>query len=123
MLYKKKKGTSNYNYVVDYVCSTLGIIFCGLLFSLLLGYSIATIQLLIVNRVIQNYILLTIILVVLPIIPAFFLVYVIRIYLRNLKRKSDDIVNEKELDKSINNENIVSKIKNYDEIELVKKNG
>lgn len=127
LVYKKKKGTYYYNYVVDYVYSTLGIIFCGLLFCLLFGYSIATIQLLIVNKIISRYILFVIILVILPIVPSFFLVYVIRVYIKNLKRKSrldNDLENKekehleyvKEKEKQKNN-------KNYDEIELVKKNG
>lgn len=49
LFYKKKKGTYYYDYVVDYVYSTLGIVFCSLLFCLLLGYSIATLQILNTN--------------------------------------------------------------------------
>ena len=96
LLYKRKKGTYYYNYVVDYVYSTLGILFCGLLFCLLYGYSIATLQILIVNKILSKYIILAIILVILPIIPSCFLVYVIKIYIKNLKRK--DIL-DKELEK------------------------
>ncbi|MBR3661583.1 MAG: hypothetical protein IKN63_06795 [Bacilli bacterium] len=102
LVYRKKKGTKYYNYIVDYVYSTLGIIFCGQLFCLLFGYSIATMQILIVNRILNDYILLAVILVILPIIPTFFLVYVTIIYLKNLKRKE--------------------KIDNNEEIKLIKKN-
>lgn len=87
LLYRKQKGTYYYHYVVDYVYSTLGIIFCSLLFCLILGYSIATIQILMVNDVIREYMLLAIIIGILPIIPSVFLVYVLRIYIKNLKRK------------------------------------
>ena len=88
ILYRRKKGTRYYNYVVDYVYSTLGIVFCGLLFCLILGYSIATLQILIVNRIISNYVLLAVVLAILPFIPAAFLIYVVRVYIRNLKRKN-----------------------------------
>lgn len=85
--YNKKKGTYYYNYVMDYVYSTFGIVFCSLLFCLLVGYSIATLRILIINDAIARYLLLAIILVILPIIPTFFLIHVIRIYIKNLKRK------------------------------------
>lgn len=97
-LYRKKKGTYYYNYVVDYVYSTLGVLFCSLLFCLLLGYSIATIQILSEANVIQNNILMFIVLLILPIIPTIFLGYVLKIYIKNLKRKRilDDALEEKE---------------------------
>ena len=87
LIYKKKKGTYYYNYVVDYVYSSLGIIFCSLLFSMLLGYTIATLQILYVSGVLTQNILPVIMLIVLPIIPACFLIYVLRIYVKNLRRK------------------------------------
>lgn len=87
LLYSKKKGTYYYNYVVDYVYSTLGVIFCSLLLCLLLGYSIATIQILIQANVFQDRIFLVIILFILPLIPLGFLIYVLKIYIKNLKRK------------------------------------
>ena len=77
LLYSKKKGTYYYNYVVDYVYSTLGVIFCSLLLCLLLGYSIATIQILIQANVFQDRIFLVIILFILPLIPLGFLIYVL----------------------------------------------
>ena len=97
-LYRKKKGTYYYNYVVDYVYSTLGVLFCSLLLCLLLGYSIATIQILSEANVIQNNILMFIVLLILPIIPTIFLTYVLKIYIKNLKRKRilDDALEEKE---------------------------
>ena len=100
ILYRKKKGTYYYNYVVDYVYSTLGIIFCSLLFCMLLGYSIATLQILYVTNVLIKNIIPLIILIVLPIIPSFFLVYVIRIYIKNLKRKNilDEALDEREFE-------------------------
>ena len=58
LVYHRKKGTYYYNYVVDYVYSTLGVLFCSLLLCLLLGYSIATIQILSEANVIQNNILM-----------------------------------------------------------------
>lgn len=145
LIYRRKKGTYYYNYVVDYVYSTLGIIFCGLLFCLLLGYCIATLQLLIVNRIIYAYLLLGIFLVILPIIPFSFLVYVIIVYLKNLKRKSRldaDLENKEQIKvqniqettensiptNEIQNQNIETQVNkksmivNYD-IEPVKKNG
>lgn len=85
--YNKKKGTYYYNYVMDYVYSTFGIVFCSLLFCLLVGYSIATLRILIINDAIERYLLLAIILVILPIIPTIFLIHVIKIYIKNLKRK------------------------------------
>ena len=36
LFYKRRKGTLYYDYVVDFVFSTLGIIFCALLFTLIL---------------------------------------------------------------------------------------
>ncbi len=87
IFYKKKKGTYYYNYVVDYVYSTLGIIFCGLLFCLLFGFSIATIQIMYTFGNLKTYPLLVVLLVILPLIPSCFLVYMIKIYLKNLKRK------------------------------------
>lgn len=101
LLYHKKKGTYYYNYVVDYVYSTLGIIFCSLLFCLLLGYSIATIQILYMTEIIKEHLLLVIFVLVLPFIPTGFLIYILRIYVKNLKRKEhlDEAleVREKEL--------------------------
>lgn len=116
LVYRRKKGTYYYDYVVDYVYSTLGIIFCGLLLCLLLGYSIATFQILYINNALTSYILLDIILVILPIIPASFLVYVTKIYLKNLKRKEI-------LDNDINGDVAKKNILNnkYEDIELVKK--
>ena len=87
LLYKNKKGSYYYNYVVDYVYSTLGIVFCSLLFCLLLGYSIATIEIIASAKLISTYLILVIVLIILPVVPACFLVYVIKVYLRNLKRK------------------------------------
>ena len=100
LFYKKKKGTYYYDYVVDYVYSTLGIVFCSLLFCLLLGYSIATLQILNANGVLTENLILTIILFILPIIPSCFLVYVIIIYVKNLKRKQrlDDNILEQEVE-------------------------
>ena len=92
LLYSKKKGTYYYNYVVDYVYSTLGVIFCSLLLCLLLGYSIATLQILIQAKVAKDSIFLVIVLVILPLIPLAFLIYVLKIYIKNLKRK--DILDE-----------------------------
>lgn len=98
LVYHRKKGTYYYNYVVDYVYSTLGVLFCSLLLCLLLGYSIATIQILSEANVIQNNILMFIVLLILPIIPTIFLGYVLKIYIKNLKRKRilDDALEEKE---------------------------
>ena len=98
LVYHRKKGTYYYNYVVDYVYSTLGVLFCSLLFCLLLGYSIATIQILSEANVIQNNILMFIVLLILPIIPTIFLGYVLKIYIKNLKRKRilDEALEEKE---------------------------
>ena len=87
LFYRNKKGTYYYNYVVDYVYSTLGIVFCSLLFCLLLGYSIATIQIITEASLINKYLVLVIILIVLPVVPSCFLVYVLMIYIKNLKRK------------------------------------
>lgn len=87
LIYRRRKGTYYYDYVLDYVYSTLGILFCSILFCLLLGYSIATIQILTVNGVLKEHLLLTFVVAVLPIIPTCFLIYVIKIYLTNLKRK------------------------------------
>ncbi len=87
LLYRNKKGSYYYNYVVDYVYSTLGIVFCSLLFCLLLGYSIATIEIITSAKLISTYLILVIVLIILPVVPACFLVYVIKVYLRNLKRK------------------------------------
>ena len=61
--------------------------FCSLIFCLLLGYSIATLQILNTNGVLTDNLILTIILFILPIIPSCFLVYVVTIYVKNLKRK------------------------------------
>ena len=88
IFYRKKKDSYYYNYVVDYVYSTLGIIFCSLLLCLLLGYSIATIQIIIQTGLLENYLFLTIILIILPIVPFGFLIYVIKIYLHNAKQKA-----------------------------------
>ena len=98
LVYHRKKGTYYYNYVVDYVYSTLGVLFCSLLLCLLLGYSIATIQILSEANVIQNNILMFIVLLILPIIPTIFLGYVLKIYIKNIKRKRilDDALEEKE---------------------------
>ena len=116
LVYKNKKGTYYYDYVVDYVYSTLGIVFCGLLLCLLLGYSIATIKVLIMNNAFKDYIILDIILIILPIIPASFLVYVLKVYFKNLKRKEKLDNGEKDNDKENINKNIL-----YDDIMLVKK--
>ena len=143
LIYKKKKGTYYYNYVVDYVYSTLGIIFCALLVALLFGYSIATLQILFVNNVIKDYLILTIILFILPIIPTCFLVYVIKIYIDNLKRKErldkdlennlkEEIKNNEVSNQEVNNLDISNKVDNdttnvnnnpftLEEVELVKK--
>ena len=100
-LYRNKKGTYYYNYVVDYVYSTLGVIFCSLLLCLLLGYSIATIQILNEANVIKNNIIILLVLIILPVIPSVFLGYVLKIYIKNIKRKKvlDEALEEKELDK------------------------
>ena len=109
--YRRKKGTYYYDYVLDYVYSTLGILFCSLLFCLLLGYSIATMQLLIVNKVIKDHLLLTFVVAFLPVIPTCFLIYVIRVYLKNLKRKErlDEkfVSKEEELKKKTNSTSLV----------------
>ena len=98
LVYHRKKGTYYYNYVVDYVYSTLGVLFCSLLLCLLLGYSIATIQILSEANVIQNNIIMFIVLLILPIIPTIFLGYVLKVYIKNLKRKRvlDNALEEKE---------------------------
>lgn len=98
-LYRNKKGTYYYNYVVDYVYSTLGVIFCSLLLCLLLGYSIATIQILNEANVIKNNIIILLVLIILPVIPSIFLGYVLKIYIKNIKRKKvlDEALEEKEL--------------------------
>ena len=98
LVYHRKKGTYYYNYGVDYVYSTLGVLFFYLLICLLLGYSIATIQILSEANVIQNNILMFIVLLILPIIPTIFLGYVLKVYIKNLKRKRilDDALEEKE---------------------------
>lgn len=98
-LYRNKKGTYYYNYVVDYVYSTLGVIFCSLLLCLLLGYSIATIQILNEANVIKNNIIILLVLIILPVIPSVFLGYVLKIYIKNIKRKKvlDEALEEKEL--------------------------
>lgn len=100
LAYHRKKGTYYYNYVVDYIYSTLGVLFCSLLLCLLLGYSIATIQILSEANVIQNNILMFIVLLILPIIPTIFLGYVLKVYIKNLKRKRilDDALEEKEME-------------------------
>ena len=107
ILYKRKKGSYYYDYVVDYVYSTLAIIFCSLLFCLLFGYSIATFQILIVNGVLMRYIVLAILITILPIIPACFLVYVLKIYLKNLKRKDelDEKLDKKDLEFELKKKN------------------
>ena len=99
-LYRKKKGTYYYDYVVDYVYSTLGIIFCSLLLCLLLGYSIATIQIMMSTGVLKDHFLLTLVIAILPIIPSCFLVYILKIYIKNLKRKErlDEALEERELE-------------------------
>lgn len=99
-LYRRKKGTYYYNYVVDYVYSTLGILFCSLLFCLLLGYSIATIKVLIISDAIKEYLWLAIIIGILPLVPTSFLIYVINIFLKNLKRKEklDEALEEHEFE-------------------------
>ncbi len=104
LIYNRKKGTYYYDYVVDYVYSSCGIIFCGLLFCLLFGYAIATFHILIVNNLLNQYILLAIIIAILPLIPSCFLVYIIKIYINNLKRKEklDQKLNEEELSKRNN---------------------
>lgn len=98
-LYRSKKGTYYYNYVVDYVYSTLGVIFCSLLLCLLLGYSIATIQILNEANVIKNNIIILLVLIILPVIPSIFLGYVLKIYIKNIKRKKvlDEALEEKKL--------------------------
>jgi len=111
--YKSKKGTYYYNYVVDYVYSTLAIIFCSILTSLLWGYSAATLQILFANDVVKDYMVLTIILFILPLIPTAFLIYVIKIFISNLKRKDrlDIELEEKEAAKEVvNNDNQVNTI-------------
>ena len=87
LFYSKKKGFYYYNYVVDYVYSSLATIFCGLLFCLLLGYSIATLQILNTNNLMRAYPFLTILLIILPLIPTGFLIYVISVFYNNLNRK------------------------------------
>ena len=77
------------------------------------------------NKLLENYIILAIILVILPIIPAFFLIYVIRIYLKNLKRKVrlDEDLEKKEEEKLEYNKEVVNDYKPiYEDVELVKKN-
>lgn len=98
LLYRKKKGTYYYDYVVDYVYSTLGIIFCSLLLCMLLGYSIATIQILLTTGIIKQQLILTIIIAILPLIPIGFLIYILKIYIKNLKRKEklDEALIERE---------------------------
>lgn len=98
-LYRSKKGTYYYNYVVDYVYSTLGVIFCSLLLCLLLGYSIATIQILNEANVMKNNIIILLVLIILPVIPSIFLGYVLKIYIKNIKRKKvlDEALEEKKL--------------------------
>ena len=136
LVYRRKKGTYYYDYVVDYVYSTLGILFCALLFCLLLGYSIATLQILIVNRIIMNYVLLAVIIAILPIIPTCFLIYVIRVYIKNLKRKSrldknlelsqqEQINYQGEGQEEVKNEyqQDIKPKAIYEDVELVKKNG
>ena len=70
LIYGRKKDSIYYNYVVDYVYSTLGIIFCSLLFCLLLGYSMATIKTILSNNLLESYKILSIVLVILPLIPT-----------------------------------------------------
>lgn len=98
IIYKRKKGTYYYDYVVDYVYSSLGILFCSLLLCLLLGYAIATIQVLYMTNTLSSSIFLAFIIAIIPIIPASFLIYIIIIYIRNLKRKEklDECIEERE---------------------------
>ena len=87
IIYRRKKDTYYYNYVVDYVYSTLGIVFCSILLCLLLGYSIATVQVLNDTNLLSSYLVIAIILLILPVIPAAFLAYLIKVFVKNLKRK------------------------------------
>ena len=107
LFYRNKKGTYYYNYVVDYVYSTLGIVFCSLLFCLLLGYSIATIQIISESSLMSKYLILVIVLIVLPVVPSCFLVYVLRVYMKNLKRKEKlDLALETETENEIKEEDV-----------------
>ena len=62
--------------------------FCSLLLCLLLGYSTATLQVILQTGLLRNYLFLVIVLAILPLVPFAFLIYVIRIYLKNVKRKA-----------------------------------
>ena len=87
LLYRSKKDSPYYNYVVDFVYSALGIIFCSLLFCLLLGYSLATLKVLYQHNLIESYLFLSIVLAVLPIVPTCFLIYLIRLFVKTLNSK------------------------------------
>ncbi|MBQ8892752.1 MAG: hypothetical protein IJ068_07825 [Bacilli bacterium] len=146
LVYRRKKGTRYYDYVVDYVFSTLGIVFCALLFSLILGYSISTIRALMINRIIENYVPLATLLVILPIIPFGFLIFVIRVFFKNLKRK--ELLDAEEFDAIYESNNKIDELDDididdedlprigpvekkepdiesvvYEDVELIKKNG
>ena len=54
---------------------------------LLLGYSIATVQVLNDTNLLSRYLVIAIILIILPVIPAGFLAYLIKVFVSNLKRK------------------------------------
>jgi len=88
IIYKKKKEKDYYyNYVSDHMYATFGIMFFSILFCLLLGYSIATVQVLNLIGIIHEYLILAIIIGILPVVPFAFLMYMTVIYFKNLKYK------------------------------------
>lgn len=89
IVYHRKKDTYYYEFTVNYFLGIIGILLASLLFSLLLGYSLATIYTIFVNELVAKYYVFMIILFILPLIPLSLFIWVMLKIGRNLKYKKE----------------------------------
>ena len=98
IIYRQKKGTPYYTYTLNYVYNIASILLSLLLFPLLLGYSMAMLTIINSGYIIDVDLLLKILLIILPMIPFFTLIFVLYKFIKNLKLKNiidEDIQNLK----------------------------
>ena len=90
IVYRKKKGTEHYAYTLNYIYTIVSMLLSLLLLPLLLGYSIAMIE--IISRgiveVVNNGVM--IILFLLPLIPLISLIVVFTSYVKGVHFKSNE---------------------------------
>lgn len=87
IIYSRKKDTYYYIFNTNYFLLIAGIIISAILMALLIGYSGATIYMILINEAFSKFYILTMILVVLPLIPLCLFVWLCFKLFDNLEYK------------------------------------